>query len=141
MKIFARLFQSTRNSFKAGDIVKETRIVTRQELDLFSNLSGDHNPIHKSSSNCQPLVHGAFLNSIISGVIGTKLPGPGTILVSQSFNFPSKCFTDLPIEVTVELLDVRKIMRVRYECLQSGNVVLQGEAKITMNKEIRFKDN
>lgn len=128
MKIFSRLLQS----FKAGDIVKETRIVTRQELDLFSNLSGDHNPIHKSS---QPLVHGAFLNSIISGVIGTKLPGPGTILVSQSFNFPSKCFTDIPIEIIVELLDVRKIMRVRYKCVQDRNIVLQGEAKITMNKE------
>jgi acyl dehydratase len=135
MKVTTRLLHSIRKSFKAGDIVKETRVVTQKDLDSFSNLSGDHNPIHKASSSDQPLVHGAFLNSFISGIIGTKLPGPGTILIAQNFTFPSKCFTETPIEITVELLDERKIMRVRYECEQSGNIVMQGEAKITMSKD------
>jgi acyl dehydratase len=135
MKLSVRLLRSARLSFKAGDVVRETRVVTQKDLDLFSNLSGDHNPIHKSSSSDQPLVHGAFLNSFISGIIGTKLPGPGTILIAQNFNFPSKCFTETPIEITVELMDVRKIMRVRYECEQNGNIVMQGEAKITMSRD------
>jgi acyl dehydratase len=136
MKLISRLLQHSRSSFKAGDIVKETRIVTRLELDKFSNLSGDHNPIHKSSSeNSKPLVHGAFLNSIVAGIIGTKMPGPGTIVISQNFTFPSKCYAEDPIEITVELLDARKIMRVKYECAQKSNVVFQGEAKLMMIKE------
>lgn len=136
MKLITKLLQSVKVPFKPGDIVKETRVVTQKDLDLFSKLSGDHNPIHKTSSeNQQPLVHGAFLNSFISGIIGTKLPGPGTILISQNFNFPSKCFTEIPIQITVELVDARKIMRVKYECEQNGNLVMQGEAKITMSRE------
>lgn len=135
MKIISRLLQSTRQSFKPGDLVRETRIVTQKDLDLFSDLSGDHNPVHKADSGNRPLVHGAFLNSFISGIIGTKLPGPGTILISQNFSFPSKCFTEVPIDITVELVEARKILKLRYECSQNGNLVMQGEAKVTISKE------
>lgn len=137
MRIFAKLLQLSRSpTLKVGDFVKETRILTQQDLDEFSNLSGDHNPIHKGSlSSGKSLVHGAFLNSILSGMIGTKLPGPGTIVISQTFKFPSKCYINLPIEFSVELLEVRKVIRVKYESSQDGIIVFQGEAKL-INKEI-----
>ena len=134
MKISQVVRQISRLSFKAGDSLKLTRIITQQDLDKFSDLTGDHNPIHKKSENQKSLVHGAFLNSIVAGVIGTKLPGPGTIVVSQSFTFPSKCFVDDPIDIIVELLDVRKIIKVKYECSQSERIVFEGEAKLVMNK-------
>jgi acyl dehydratase len=137
MKLFRYLQKASKlHTFKAGDFVKETRIITIEELDKFSDVSGDHNPIHKKSKdvNHKPIVHGAFLNSIVSGIIGTKLPGSGTIVISQKFVFPSKCFIDEPIEIFVELLDVRKIMKVEYRCEQNGSIVFEGEAKITMNK-------
>jgi armadillo repeat-containing protein 7 len=129
MKIISRLLQSSRLPFKPGDTVTETRVVTRKDLDLFSNLSGDHNPVHKGN---EPLVHGAFLNSFISGIIGMKLPGPGTILVAQNFNFPSKCFTEIPIDIVVELVEARKLIRLKYKCLQNENIVMEGEAKVVI---------
>lgn len=129
-----KLFQILRSSLKIGDSVKMTRVITQKDLDTFSTLSGDHNPIHKENLAHKPLVHGAFLNAIVAGVIGTKLPGPGTIVVSQTFSFPSKCFVDLPIDVTVELSEIRKIIKVKFKCCQSDNVVMDGEARLIMNK-------
>ena len=129
-----KLFKFLQSSFKVDDIVKVVRTVTQKELDLFSSLSGDHNPIHKQDQQNKPLVHGAFLNSIVAGVIGTKLPGPGTIVISQNFSFPSKCFADEPIDVTVELVDVRKIIKVKYKCSQNGNEVMEGEARLMLSK-------
>lgn len=133
MRLYKFLQQSLR--FKAGDFLKETRTITQQDLDKFSQLTSDHNPIHKSSpDNLNPIVHGAFLNAIVAGLIGTKLPGPGTIVISQTFSFPSKCFTDKPIEVFIELQDVRKILKVKYEVSQGNSLVFQGEAKLMVNK-------
>lgn len=135
MRIIQCLRQVSQLSFKAGDFIKETRIITQKDVDNFSDLTGDHNPIHKKSkTNQRPLVHGAFLNSIVAGLIGSKLPGAGTIVLSQNFSFPSKCFTDHPIEVFIELLDVRKIIKVKYECVQGDDVVFQGEAKLMVTK-------
>lgn len=127
-----KLFHSLRQlPFKGGDFLREARMITCRDLDAFSNITGDHNPIHKKSpDNQKPIVHGAFLNSIVAGLIGTRLPGPGTIVLSQNFSFPTKCFADEPIEIHIELLDVRKIIKVSYECKQSGSVVFQGEAKL-----------
>lgn len=134
MRLFRFAQQAVRSGFKVGDCVKETRIITETDLDRFSDLSGDHNPIHKRSlENVNPIVHGAFLNSIVAALIGNQLPGPGTIVISQTFSFPSKCFTDIPIEIKVELQEVRKIMKVKYECRQKNEVVFEGEAKL-MNK-------
>lgn len=82
------------------------------------------------------MVHGAFLNGIVAGLIGTRLPGPGTIVLSQNFSFPSKCSTDEPIEITIELTDVRKIIKIIYECRQSDNVVFQGDAKLMFNPNL-----
>lgn len=109
----------------------ESRIITQQDCEKFSEITGDHNPIHKFTQNNQkPIVHGAFLNSIVAGIIGTTIPGPGTIVVSQNFEFPSKCFVDEPVKIRVELLDVRKIIKVSYEVTQGSSIVFRGEAEV-----------
>lgn len=134
MKIFSFVRQISRQSLKVGDSVKETRIITQRDLDRFSDVTSDHNPIHKPAEHHKPLVHGAFLNGIVAGLIGTRMPGPGTIVISQNFSFPTKCVTDVPIDILVELIDVRKIVKVRYECKQFDKVVFEGQAKLLMSK-------
>lgn len=119
--------------YKPGDFIKTTKIIRQFDVDKFSEVSGDHNPIHKTgSSTTKPLVHGAFLNSIMSGIIGTQLPGTGTMVLSQSFSFPTKCYVDDPIDFYVELLEVRKILKIKYQCIQNDNIVFDGEAKLMM---------
>jgi acyl dehydratase len=135
MRYSAVRWSTVKATFKAGDFVKVHKTISTQELDAFSSISSDHNPIHKFSSiNQRPLVHGAFLNSLVAGVIGSKLPGANTIVVSQNFSFPAKCYANEPIEIHVELVDVRKIMKTSYKCTQNGKIVFEGEAKLMINK-------
>lgn len=108
-----------------------TKIITQKEVDAFAELTNDHNPIHRAfDSNSTPIVHGAFLNGLVSGVIGTQMPGPGTIVVSQTLNYPHKCVVNKEIEIVVELIEQRKIVKVSYECKQDGKIVLFGTARL-----------
>lgn len=100
-------------------------------MDRFSELSRDHNPIHKTTHpQAERCVHGAFLNAVVSGIIGTKMPGPGTIVLSQEFSFPSKCVVDEEIDMCVKLIENRKIIKVSYTFRQCDKVVFDGTAKL-----------
>lgn len=122
-------------SLKPGDTFSTIKIISQTDLDNFSNITGDHNPIHKvSTSNDCSIVHGAFLNGIVSGMIGTKLPGAGSIVLSQNFSFPNKCYVDKEIECTVRMQEIRKILKVEYECTQDGITVFKGDAKLILSK-------
>lgn len=111
--------------------VRETRVITQHDVDRFSEVSGDHNPIHKSGHPAdRRCIHGAFLNAIISGIIGTKMPGPGCVVLSQEFTFPSKCVVDEEIKMCIRLVEQRKIMKVEYTCKQCDKVVFEGTARL-----------
>lgn len=119
-------------SFKIGDCATVIKTITEKDLVEFGRLSGDINPIHFPSDKSKAVVHGAFLNSLVSGVIGTKLPGPGTVVVSQNLNFPNKCFINDVITIKVELVELRKLIKVKFTCdvEQEKKVVMYGDAKL-----------
>lgn len=115
----------------------EKRIITQQEVDEFAKLTGDTNVIHSmecpSDKRC---IHGAFLNAIVAGIIGTKMPGPGSIVVNQEFSFPQKCVCDEEILITVRLLENRHIKKIGYECRQNGTPVFIGTANIVVKNVV-----
>lgn len=116
-------------------MVREIKFITQEDVDRFAELTGDHNPIHKSTHpEAKRLVHGALLNGLVSGVVATKLPGPGTIIISQAFSFPHKCVVNKNIEIVIYLIENRKIMNISYECTQDGLVVFKGTAKLIAEK-------
>lgn len=122
-----------RRCSSSANSVFVNKIFTQNELDKFTKLTGDENPIHSTQYNENDrLVHGAFLNGVISGIIGTQLPGPGSIVISQKFVFPNKCRINKNTEITVKLLNNRKISLVHYECKQDGEIVFEGEAKVML---------
>lgn len=113
----------------------EKRTITQSDVDQFTKLTGDTNFIH--NSECPPdkrCVHGAFLNAIVAGVIGTKLPGFGTIVLQQDFAFPSKCVCDEEITICVKLIADRHIKKVTYECKQLDRTVFTGTANVVIRK-------
>lgn len=115
--------------------IVEKRIITQAEVDQFAQLTGDMNFIH--SADCPPerrCVHGAFLNAIVAGIIGTKLPGAGSIVLQQDFAFPQKCVCDEEIIITVRLLENRHIKKIVYDCRQKGLPVFTGSANIIVKK-------
>lgn len=110
--------------------VRQQRIISQADVDAFSKLTGDANPIHTALGPAANRVPGAMLNALTAGIIGSTLPGPGTVVVSQEFLFPNKCKIGEPIELAVELVEQRKIMKVAYECKQGARIVFVGTARL-----------
>lgn len=130
-KIALPFYKFRRLNANTPTLLNTTRTITQDDVDHFAQITGDFNPIHtREAPNDQKCVHGAFLNGIISGIIGTRLPGPGTVVISQTFSFPNKCVCDEEIKITVKLIDDRKIKKVTYECVQNDKVVFNGTANV-----------
>lgn len=126
-----RRFTHSLKSFKSGDVFQFTRTIKQREVEEFAKLTGDFNPIHLEKTPKEDrLIHGAFLNGVVAGVIGTAFPGPGSVVLSQTLQFPNKCVADEEIRILVRVLEARKIMKLSFECSQQERIVFQGEAKI-----------
>lgn len=131
LKLFTRTTYtlSKPKYYKVGDTATQKTKITKEDIEKFSKLSGDVNPIHFQE---KAIVHGAFLNSLVSAVIGNNLPGPGTLVVAQTLNFPNKCFAEEEVTVRVELVEDRKILKVTFKCEveKESKIVLYGDAKL-----------
>jgi 3-hydroxybutyryl-CoA dehydratase len=119
----------------------ETIMKTVMESDVlgFAQLSGDENPIHLSDVYAagtrfgQRIAHGLYTASLISAVLGTRLPGPGAVYLSQTLNFkaPVKIGDVVSIHVEVtELVEKGRRCRLFCEALVDGQSVLDGEATV-----------
>lgn len=128
-RIKTRLFCNTMCNLTEGDQISVYRKITNNDILKFAELTGDFNPIHTESA--RNIVHGAFLNGLVSGLIGTKLPGAGTVVIEQHLTFPKPCYAGDIVEITVKVVSVRKIIKCEYTCIANGeNVVLEGIAKV-----------
>lgn len=128
-------FDVQKHFLTIGQAHREVRVLTPELVNSFCEISGDTNPIHtelapRSNKFKRPVVHGALLNSFVSSVIGTKLPGAGTIVVKQELNFPSPCYVGEEISIEVVVKEIRKIITVDFICRCSDKVVLHGYAKL-----------
>ncbi|XP_056633899.1 hydroxyacyl-thioester dehydratase type 2, mitochondrial-like [Diorhabda sublineata] len=135
-QIIRRSSNLAAKKYYVGQEASITRKIRKEDVDNFALLSGDSNPIHSTITSQAAVVHGALLNSIVSGVIGTRLPGFGAVVVQQTLHFPNKCYVDETVKVTIKLVENRKIMKVEFSCsvTDSDKVVLFGTAKLVMNK-------
>lgn len=115
------------------------KIITDRDIELFSEVSTDRNPVHLDDSYAQDTIfegriaHGMLTAGLISAVIGEQLPGHGTIYLSQNLKFlaPVRPNDLVRAEVTVSQIDYSK-RRVTLECLCliKGKPVLKGEATV-----------
>jgi len=117
------------------------RTVMERDVALFAELSGDANPIHlcdhfaAGTKFGQRIAHGMLTASLISALLGTRLPGPGAVYLSQTLTFlaPVKIGDVVTARVEVVAL-VAERRRVRFfcECLADGKAVMEGEAWVAM---------
>lgn len=115
------------------------KTVSSDDVVGFAEITGDRNPIHLSEHFAARtpfgtrIAHGLYTAGLISAVLGTRLPGPGAIYVSQSLNFhaPVRIGDVITVEVTVdELVPERRRAHLACKCTVRGTVVLDGEAVI-----------
>jgi 3-hydroxybutyryl-CoA dehydratase len=115
------------------------KVVKSSDVVGFAEITGDRNPIHLSEHFAAKtpfkgrIAHGLYTAGLISAVIGTRLPGPGAIYVSQTLKFlaPVKIgdTVDAIVEV-IELIAERQRAKLACLCKVGDTVVLQGEAVV-----------
>jgi 3-hydroxybutyryl-CoA dehydratase len=112
-------------------------------IRAFAEVSGDHNPMHLDAAFGGrtrfggPIAHGMLSASFISAVIGTLLPGPGAIYLSQSLRFTAPVRAGDVITTRVEVVELypeRRRVRLATTCAnQQGQVVVTGEALLVVD--------
>jgi 3-hydroxybutyryl-CoA dehydratase len=115
------------------------KTITEADILMFAGVSGDTNPVHLNEEFALGtafqgrIAHGMLTASLISTVLGTKLPGPGCIYLSQTLKFlaPVRAGDTVRAEVTLRSLDKDR-RRCVFEtvCKVGGKNVLEGEALI-----------
>jgi 3-hydroxybutyryl-CoA dehydratase len=115
------------------------KTVKSSDVVGFAELTGDRNPIHLSEHFAEKtlfkgrIAHGLYTASLISAVIGTRLPGPGSIYISQTLKFlaPVKIGDTVVATVAVaELIAAKQRARLSCQCKVGDTVVLEGEALV-----------
>ncbi|WP_308009444.1 MaoC family dehydratase [uncultured Fusobacterium sp.] len=126
--------------FKIGMEASISKTITETDVILYSGLSLDTNPLHinneyaKKTFFKKKIVHGMFSAGLISAVLGTRLPGEGSIYLGQYLNFIKPVFINDTITATVKIIELqneKKIILLSTVCTnQKEEIILQGQAKI-----------
>ncbi|CAH1655871.1 Phosphate acetyltransferase [Hyphomicrobiales bacterium] len=123
-----------------GESASLVRVVGRDDIDLFATVSGDVNPAHLDPVFASTdifghiVAHGMWTGALVSAVLGTKLPGPGTIYLEQDLRFRKPVSPGDTITVTVivrEKWPEQRIVVLDTRCAnQRGEEVLNGSATV-----------
>jgi 3-hydroxybutyryl-CoA dehydratase len=110
---------------------RRSYIFTAEAVAQFAALVGDRNTVHLDIQFAartpfgSPTVHGAFVASLLSAVLGEQLPGPGSIYLGQSLRFETPVFVGDSVIASVE------VVTVRTKCMRADGVrVIAGEATV-----------
>ncbi len=122
-----------------GQSAERRRTVTAADVDAFAAVTGDDNPVHLDQAYAAAtqfggrIAHGMLSAGYISAVLGTQLPGPGAIYVSQTLSFrrPVRIGDEVVAEVKVTAIDERR-GRVTFATTANvaGKTVVEGEAVV-----------
>ena len=116
-----------------------SKTVSSSDVVGLAEVTGDRNPIHLSQHFAAKtpfgtrIAHGLYTASLISALLGTRLPGPGAIYVSQTLNFRAPVRIGDTVMVRVEVIDLtpeRCRARLACQCSVGDEVVLDGEALV-----------
>ena len=133
---------------KIGQKASFKKQILEKDINLFSQITGDNNPVHIDEKFAnfsifkKRIAHGFLSGGLISTVIATKLPGPGSIYLNQSLKFLAPVFIgDIVIaQVTVnEIQSEKKKVILLTECFVSEKKVLTGQAEILVSVKEEFK--
>jgi 3-hydroxybutyryl-CoA dehydratase len=122
-----------------GQSASFAKTITDADILLFTAVSGDTNPVHLDAEYAAAtrfggrIAHGMLSAGLISAVLGTRLPGPGTIYMGQTLRFrgPVKPGDTVTATVTVaELNTEKKRATLTTVCSVAGKPVIEGEATV-----------
>ena len=132
-----------------GDAAEFTKTISESDIYLFAGVTGDLNPAHINESYAKNtffktrIAHGMLLAGFISGVIGMKLPGPGSIYIRQELKFLAPARIGDTITARVEVIQMqseKNRITLKTTCTnQENTLVMDGEALISPPKKAKSK--
>lgn len=128
-------------SINIGDKASFTKTITESDVYGFAGITGDFNPVHinevvaAQSIFKTRIAHGMLSGSLISTVLGTYLPGPGTIYLEQNLKFEKPVFFNDTITAMVEVKEIINLQKGIYKLNtflhnQKGEIVTEGYAVV-----------
>ena len=121
-----------------GDVAELSRTVSATDIQRFTQISGDRNPLHydldaaKTSRFGEIVVQGGITSAILNAVVAEKLPGPGTVFLNINWNFTAPVRPGDTITGHVEVIEVRNdkpVTKLRTTVTRDdGTVALEGTA-------------
>ena len=115
------------------------KIITDRDIELFAEISTDHNPVHLDDDYARDTIfegriaHGMLTAGLISAVIGEQLPGHGTIYMSQNLKFLAPVRPGDLVHAEVKVVDMiidKRRVKLDCRCEVNGKNVLVGEAMV-----------
>ena len=127
------------DDLKVGMTAVYAKTVTEADIVMFAGISGDINPVHLNHEFASEtmfegrIAHGMLSASFISTVIGTKLPGPGAIYLSQNLKFkaPVRAGDTVQARTTItEIVPDKRRVAMRTVCSVGDKIVIEGDALV-----------
>jgi 3-hydroxybutyryl-CoA dehydratase len=125
---------------RVGDTAEFSKTITDEDVQAFADLTGDHNPVHLDDSYAsgtrfgRRIAHGMLTASLISSVLANRLPGRGTVYLSQSLKFVAPVYLDDTVTARVTVTGIREdkpIATLETVCVnQRGEPLVKGEAVV-----------
>ncbi|MEI9964070.1 MAG: MaoC family dehydratase [Caulobacteraceae bacterium] len=134
----------TLEELSVGQSAEMSHVVTDGDLRAFAAVSGDENPVHLDEAYAAQtmfkgrIAHGMLAASYISAMLGTRLPGPGAIYISQTLSFrrPVRIGDEVLTKATVQAIDPEKArVTLSTVCEVAGKTVLEGEAVVMVPRK------
>lgn len=121
-----------------GQKASRSITLTREHVEKFAEISGDYNPIHFDPEFAaqtrfrRPIVQGGLTTGLLHALVAMDMPGPGTVFLSQEWNFTAPVFIGDTITAEAEVVSVhasKPVAQLEFKIFrQDGEQVLAGEA-------------
>lgn len=135
------------DAVKVGDSAELAKTVTESDIALFAGVTGDFNPVHIDAVAAERsmfggrIAHGMLSAGFISAVLAMRLPGPGSVYLSQTLRFTKPVRIGDTVTARVEVLEViaaKRRVRLATTCRnQRGETVVEGEAVVMIDSNPR----
>ena len=132
------------DEIRVGDSAEMAKTVTESDIALFAGVTGDFNPVHIDAVAAEKsmfggrIAHGMLSAGFISAVLGMRLPGPGSIYLSQTLRFTKPVRIGDTVTARVEVLEVitaKRRVRLATVCRNQNNeTVVEGEAVVMIER-------
>jgi 3-hydroxybutyryl-CoA dehydratase len=131
-------------TLNVGDAAEVSKTITDADVRAFAELTGDRNPVHLDEEYASTtrfgrrIAHGMLGASLISTVLASELPGPGSVYLSQTLRFTAPVHLDDTVTARVTVKHVREdkpVVTLETVCTnQRGERVVEGEAVVLLRK-------